>query len=206
MVRHPVRRRIIMLMMLLGNAGLVTSVSTLLFSFANISATVTGLGRAAFLVAGLVILWLVARSQWIDRQMSRVNEWALRRTSLDVKDYASLLNMAEGFTVAELLIGPEDWLANKRLCEADLLDEGLVVLAIRREDGDYVGVPTGNDLICPGDLLIVYGQDQAVDAVQKRGRGAPGEADHRRAVAKEDRRLRRQRMREVRREQEKIDS
>ena len=80
------------------------------------------------------------------------------------------------------------------------------MLAIRREDGDYVGVPTGNDLICPGDLPIVYGQDQAVDAVQKRARGAPGEADHRRAVDKENRRLRRQRMREVRREQEKTDS
>lgn len=203
MVRHPVRRRIIMIMMLLGNAGLVTSISTLLLSFANISTTPTGLRRAAFLVAGLVGLWLVARSQWIDRQMSRVIEWALRRTSLDVRDYASLLNLAEGFTVAELLVREEDWLANKRLREADLLDEGLVVLAIRREDGDYVGVPTGNDLICPGDLLVVYGQDQAVEAVQKRERGAPGEAGHMEAVAKESKRLRRQRMRELRREHEK---
>jgi len=203
MVRHPVRRRIIMLLMLLGNAGLVTSMSTLLLSFVNITTTLSGLSRAALLVAGLLALWLLARSRWIDQQMSRLIEWALRRTSLNVQDYASLLNMSEGFTVAELPIREEDWLAGKRLRDANLPDEGLVVLAIRREDGDYVGVPTGNDLIYAKDSLVVYGQDQAVDALRKRERGSPGEVEHVEAVEKENRRLRSQEMRELRREQEK---
>ncbi|MFW6171384.1 MAG: potassium transporter TrkA, partial [Planctomycetota bacterium] len=64
MVRHPLRRRIIMLMMLLGNAGLVTSISTLLLSFVNVSTTLTGLARGSFLVAGLLTLFLIARSRW----------------------------------------------------------------------------------------------------------------------------------------------
>lgn len=43
-VRHPVRRRIIMLMMLLGNAGIVTVISSLVLSFvtADRDASVTG--------------------------------------------------------------------------------------------------------------------------------------------------------------------
>ncbi|MFW6170650.1 MAG: TrkA C-terminal domain-containing protein, partial [Planctomycetota bacterium] len=127
---------------------------------------------------------------------------ALRHTSLDLRDYANLLNLSEGFTVAEIPVRSRDWLAGKRLWEANLLGEGVVVLAIRRENGDYVGVPTGNDLICAGDLLVVYGQDQRVDSIQKRERGASGEAGHMEAVEKESERLRRQEIREQRRERD----
>jgi hypothetical protein len=98
-VSHPVRRRIIMTLMLLGNAGIVTVVSSLILSFIN-REPAQGLTAALWfrvfvLIGGLVLLWWAAHSQWVDRWMSRVIMRALKRwTNLEIRDYAGLLRLA----------------------------------------------------------------------------------------------------------------
>ena len=77
-VRHPVRRRIVMLLMLLGNAGMVTAVSSLLLTFLEIGeGDVSSSWRLLILAGGIALLWLVARSPWIDRSLSRLINRAL---------------------------------------------------------------------------------------------------------------------------------
>ena len=62
-MQHPVRRRIILLLMLLGNAGFITAVSSLILSFmrtgeaTGVSATVWF--RLGVLAAGLSTLWFL---------------------------------------------------------------------------------------------------------------------------------------------------
>src|SRR3954468_23096849 len=63
-VGHPVRRRIIMWLILLGNAGVVTTMGTLLISFAGRGDTLTAL---AILVGGVVVLGGLSLSQPVDR-------------------------------------------------------------------------------------------------------------------------------------------
>src|SRR5437764_3855568 len=53
-VNHPVRRRIIMTLILLGNAGIVTVLGTLLITFAGDRGV--PIGRVAVLVAGVAVL------------------------------------------------------------------------------------------------------------------------------------------------------
>lgn len=87
---HPVRRRIVMLLMLLGNIGIVTSISSLLLTFINTEGTLQSLLRLLILGIGLLVLWVLATSPWIDRYLSRVIDWALRRwTHLDIRDYVT---------------------------------------------------------------------------------------------------------------------
>ena len=101
-VRHPVRRRIIMLLMLLGNAGIITVMTSLVLSFvpddpqASIAGTVWF--RMALLVGGVTVLWTLANSQWIDRQISWLVARALKRwTDVEVCDYAGLLHLTKGY-------------------------------------------------------------------------------------------------------------
>lgn len=54
---HPIRRRILLLLMLLGQAGVVTAVTSLILSFAEMNISGAMLWRALFLVSGLVLLW-----------------------------------------------------------------------------------------------------------------------------------------------------
>jgi hypothetical protein len=71
-VNHPIRRRILLLLMLLGNAGIVTAVSSLIISFVSLERSGSLVWQIAALVAGLLILWSVANSQWVDRHLSNI--------------------------------------------------------------------------------------------------------------------------------------
>src|SRR3954451_18264435 len=70
-VTHPVRRRIVGGLMLLGSAGLVTAVGSLILSFGG-AHNAQKTERALILVVGLFVLWLVSRSQWVDMRLSRI--------------------------------------------------------------------------------------------------------------------------------------
>lgn len=182
-VNHPVRRRIVMLLMLMGNAGIVTAISSLILSFISQRETETILEKLLLLLVGLAVLWWLANSKWVDRHLSRVIDRALRKyTRLDVRDYASLMHLAGDYRLVELHIGPEDWLANRTLKEAELRDEGLVVLGIRRDDGGYLGGPKGDSMVLPGDTLIVYGRIRNVEELDTRRKDFAGDREHQERV------------------------
>ena len=202
-MRHPARRRIIMLLMLWGNAGLVTSVASLLFSFANVSTSTAAWWRAGALMAGLLVLWLLARSKWLDRYTSRLFKRLLRRWStLDVRDYVSLLDLTGDFSVAETEVEEGDWLADRQLRELRLPDEGVTVLGVRRADGGYLGVPSADEQLFAGDVVVLYGQKEAIESIDQRTRDDGGAASRAASVERENRRKRSQEALERLREEE----
>jgi TrkA-C domain len=183
-VNHPVRRRILILIMLIGNAGIVTEASTLVLSFVGVTTHVEGLLRGAWLVGGLVGLWLVARSAWIERQMLHAMGWALRRwTDLEAFDFVELLELAGGYRVRRIGVDPGDWVEGRRLDDLNLFDEGITVLGIHRPDGSYLGVPRGETTIRAGDRLVLYGRDERLRELEDRRIGEAGSEAHRLAVA-----------------------
>jgi hypothetical protein len=186
-VSHPVRRRIIMWLILLGNAGVITVVGTLVISFAGDRHDT--LLRVAALAAGVIGLGLVAASAPVDRLLTRVIRRALQRwTDLDVRDFSGLLELEGGYTVAELVVEPHDWIAGRTLGELTLRDEGVVVLGIRRPRGPYVGTPDGHATVHAGDVLTLYGREERVVELDRRAHDAEGDRAHANAVA-EQRRL-----------------
>lgn len=181
-VGHPVRRRIVMLLMLLGGAGTVTALGTLVLSFANADSA-QRTNRVGVLVGGLFLLWLVARSEWVDRQLSRVIGRVLDRwTDLTARDYAALLHLSGPWTVAELAVSEGDWSADRTLGELRLRDEGVVVLGITRADGSFVGAPRFDTAIRVQDTLLVYGRAERIEELDRRRRGPEGDATHDEAV------------------------
>lgn len=182
-VRHPVRRRIIMALMLIGNAGLVTAIAALLAGFLGAGGRAATV-RGALLVGGLAFLYALAQSPWVDRHLSRVIERILSRfTDLDVRDYAQLLHVTGDYSVHELSVGEDDWIAERALGELRLTDEGIVVFGVIRHDGTYLGVPTRDTMLLAGDTVLVYGHDDAIGALADRRRGSAGDESHSRGVA-----------------------
>lgn len=188
MMDHPVRRRIVMFLMLLGNAGIVTAISSLILTFA-IDKTQTMMWlRVSILGSGLLLLCLFARSQWVERMLERGIRWGLQRWGrVDAYDYVSLLRLANRFTVSELQVRAGDWVVDRTLAELGLHGEGLTVLGIQRK-GVYIGVPTGTMRILVEDVLLVYGRGESVLALDRRPSGSQGDAAHRLAVEAESRR------------------
>lgn len=184
-VNHPIRRRIVMFLMLVGSAGIVTVIGTVVLSFANADTSERG-ARLGVLVAGLLIVWLVARSGTVDRHLSRLIGRLLRQwTDLDARDYAALLHLSGEYAVIEIAIHAEDWVGGKTLNELRLRDEGIVVLGISRPGGRYVGVPQFDTEIRPGDTLLAYGRSNRLRELDRRRTGPDGDAAHERAVLEE---------------------
>src|SRR4051794_37013058 len=101
-VDHPVRRRIAMWLMWLGNAGIISVVGSLVLSFGGGGPTWR---RLAVIAAGLLVLTLIARSRFVERAMDRMNERLLDRfAGVDARDYAGLLHVRGGWTIDELLV------------------------------------------------------------------------------------------------------
>ena len=186
-VQHPVRRRIILLLMLLGNAGFITAISTLILSFMNLDTQGGSFWlRASALVAGLVLLWIIAHSPWVDRRMSLVISWALRRwTTLEVRDYAGVLHLGNDYAVAELQVQPGDWIADRTLAELRLNDEGVLVLGIEKRDGRYMGAPRGESRAAPHDTLIIYGPTATLADLDRRRAGRVGTIKHMQSVERQ---------------------
>ena len=182
-MKHPIRRRIILTLMLLGNAGIVTVIATLMASLSNSSGGWLIWTRNIGIVAGgVTVLLFIANSQWIDRQMSPFIEWALKRFGrVQACDYASLFRFANGYSISEMLVEEDDWLANRTLIELNLPAEGVMVLGIQRSEG-YVGAPTGKSELRPGDTLILYGMIDRIDELDARKADRDGAAARRAAV------------------------
>ena len=181
---HPVRRRIIRWLMLLGNAGFVAAVSSLLPVFLTHEQGSMGfLARILWLASGLTLMWAISASSWVDAQLSRAIGWALKHwTRLEVWDYSGLLQLGQGYTVSELFVEPENWVAGKNLADIRLSDEGVQVLAIRRVDGEFIGAPTGRTYIRKRDTLITYGLVEHLVELERRHADANGDMAHQRRV------------------------
>ncbi|ARA92185.1 hypothetical protein AWN76_002675 [Rhodothermaceae bacterium RA] len=188
-VGTPVRRRIISLLIWLGSAGIVSAISTLMLSFVEVEGA--RFERMMVLVAGVILLVLLARSQAFSRLLTSVIKRALGRyTSLDVRDYASLLRLRGDYRIAEIDVEPGSWLASRCLGDLDLAAEGVIVLGVTRGDGTYVGAP-GTDLhLVPGDQLIVYGRSHRL--IELAERDMTDEAAHQHAREEHIRDLSRQ--------------
>jgi hypothetical protein len=185
-VNHPVRRRIVTLLMIARSAGLVTILISVMLSFASLESDSQRLWRLVWLTGGVFLLWVVSRRAFFRRHLSRMIEWALQKwTSLDTRDYESLLKLSGQYTVNEFQVTRGGWLADKTLKDCRLFDEGVLILGIYRSDGSYIGAPKGRTQIYAGDTLILYGRQETLRELNQRRNNAQGNMAHDRAVSKQ---------------------
>jgi len=187
-VNHPLRRRVIGTLMLLGNAGIVATASSAILGLRGGGLGGGGWWRGLELVLGLAVLIAVSRSQWIDLRLTRLIGRLLHRfTDLPTRDLDNLLDLSGPYAVSELAVQKGDWLAGRTLHELDLAAEGVMVLGVTRGDGTYVGVPQPQLRLQARDVLVVYGEETVVDELDRRPAGAEGERGHQAAVARQQR-------------------
>lgn len=182
-VRHPVRRRVVMTLMLMGNAGIAAVVASVILTALGPEDAENPALRFVVLAVGIIVIWVAFKSNWVDRQITRLTASALSRwTDLDVRDYAALLHLGDNYVVTELAVETGDWVAGRDLGTLDLRKEGVIVLGVERPDGTYHGAPVAETSIEPGDVLVVYCQRPAIAELDQRSHGAEGDSAHAAAV------------------------
>jgi len=187
-VNNPVRRRILLLLMLLGNAGIVTGIASLIIGFTAEGSEETAWLRIVILASCLAVLWTLSQSHWIDKKLSVVITKFLKRyTLIDTNDYAGLLQLAGDYKISEIGIDKKHWLCGKELKKARLPDEGIIVLGITRKDGTYIGTPKANTEILENDSIIIYGRGETMNHLERRTHTKTGDKDHDRMIRKQKR-------------------
>ncbi len=184
-VNHPVRRKVVAQLMLIGNAGFVVAAAGLIRGFTVTGGGFLGAGgKLLLLAAGLYVLVWGSGRPWIDRRLTGVvARIAARVTELEVRDYAGMLRLHGDYAVAEINVNDGDWLVGRTLSETQIGREGVLVLGLARRDGGYLGAPTGSTLLSAGDILNVYGRVPALQELDERRRGSQGDRAHEEAVA-----------------------
>lgn len=184
-VSHPIRRRIVLWLMTLGNAGIITVVTSLVIGFIGIERE-QSLRRIAVLVAGLILVLLLASWRGLDRLLTRLTARLLTRfTHLDTTDYGNLLRLSHDYGVIELYTREDDWLVGRPLADLHLGQEGVAILGIQRDQGEYLGAPHGTTEIHPGDTVVAYGRLPLLAELDQRHADQAGERAHFEAVAEQ---------------------
>lgn len=170
---HPLRRRVVMTLMLLGNAGIVAAASGLILGFRG-GATGDSVVRVLELVAGLMAIVIVSRNARVDRRLTGWIRVGLHRfTDLPEQDTGELLELPEDRVVAELALREGDWLVGRPLAGIERRREGARVLGIHRSGGAYDDDLTAETTAGPGDVLVLYATRAALGELDRRRAGEP---------------------------------
>lgn len=178
-VKHPVRRRVITILIVTGNAGLVTAVSSLILGFVGTDSAMGQAQNLLLLFACISLLFFAARSKRLDRILSKVISKLLDRfANIRSQSFSRLMTLMGDYEVTEIEVSDSEWLAGKSLAELELQEEGVLVLGILKSDGEYIGVPRGKYELEKDDEIVVYGRSDSIKRISERKPDQQGETEH----------------------------
>ncbi|HER43315.1 MAG TPA: potassium transporter TrkA [Candidatus Eisenbacteria bacterium] len=167
-VNYHNRRRIIKILMLLGNAGIISIITMLIlaFSHGDISETAAKLGLLGIVILGIIIFSVVRGLEtFIDNFIAKR---LARFTQFSMSSFHEMLRLAHGYGVAEIVVPKGHELAGKRLFESNLRENEILVLAVKR-DSVLIPAPKADELIEPEDRLICFGMLKNISAAVQIG-------------------------------------
>ena len=164
-VNYPIRRRIIAILMLFGNLGIVSVLSTLMISFVRTDADFKSIMvQLAWMIGATLIFFAIMLNKHIDRVFCSLIGYVLEKhTFLGGRHYRRLLQLGD-----KLSIGEHQFFAQESLTprDAQAALDGLSILAVKRKSGVTEPFSKDINIINPGDSLILFGQDSAHNSLK----------------------------------------
>jgi hypothetical protein len=164
MLKHPIRRRIIAILMITGNAGTVTMIGT----FAS-SLVIGNFWRTLIVVAsvGAALLLVIRIFKWtgLAKRLHDVAQaWLARHYDFHAPTTEELLRVGQGYGLTRIALHEHSPVCGRYLRDLDLKQRLVTILAIER-GGRFIPVPMGDAKLQAGDMLIVYGTESNVHRV-----------------------------------------
>ena len=189
-INHPVRRRVVRGLMLLGFGASTGMLGTFVVAFARGTDGDWTPGQKMILLScGLGLIWIVYKLEPFERVLEGSIRRALAKsTKLRILDFEEMLKLNKGYTIANLHVEENSWTVNRTLHQLELPHEGILVLSITRENAVVLGTPAPTSRLHQGDRILCYGLDEDLGRLRNRSYGPEGDEQHQ--IAKKPQRLR----------------
>lgn len=171
---NPQRRRIATVLIVLGNAGLVTMIATVASALNPQQALWTKLSESflpfsvprylvpwinlLLIVVALYVIYRVSTNKKFVRKLTGIlRAKIIRKEIFKPVSFEELLLLAGGYGVSKIDVSADNPLIDKTLAESELRKSDIMVLAIVRADVTIPN-PSADTKILPGDELVSFGK------------------------------------------------
>lgn len=155
-INHPVRRKIVTWLMIMGNAGIVTVIVTATSSLASSRGPQLPV-NVLILIIGIFLIYRIATRGKFTRKWEGFIERRLKRSPhFEEGAMEDLLHFLEGYGLVKKILTRESSLIALALHETKLSAKGLLVLGIERGK-TWIPTPKSSEKLREGDHVIVYG-------------------------------------------------
>jgi len=163
-VGHRTRRRIVTILIILGNAGTVTIIATLVASFTQVSGYTWFFIRLAIIVGGIFGLYqLIMRSNVSRRIPAWLQRPIMNRILGEVPAVEEIFRVEKAWAISLVMIEGSSKSIGQSV--ADITAEGdIEILSIDRA-GTYLTRPDLEEKIMEGDRLLVYANRKSVKRI-----------------------------------------
>lgn len=173
-VGHPMRRKIVRWLIIIGSIGVSTSLTTLMIAFAGQSEGIVK-ERLILLVAGVIIFQFLVRSEFLHDIIKRIiKKFLIHRKAAFIADFYEVLGIKHGHSVSKIKIDEGSWMHGKKIKDLGLDQEGTTILVVEKyhalddKETIFFGAPTPDTMLEVGDLLTVYGITDSCNCLSQR--------------------------------------
>jgi len=163
-VGNKTRRRIVTILIILGNAGTVTVIATLVASFTQVSGYMWFFIRLAIIIGGIFGLYqLIIRSNVGQRFLDWLQKPILNRILRRVPAVEEILHVEKDWAISLVMMKGSS--KSIGLSVADITARGdIEILSIDR-GGNYLTRPNWDEKIMEEDRLLVYANRKSVKQI-----------------------------------------
>lgn len=163
-VGNRTRRRIVTILIILGNAGMVTVIATLVASFTQVSGYAWFFIRLAIIIAGIFGLYqLIIRSNFGRRIPAWLQRPVMNRILKEAPAAEEIFHVEKDWAISLVMIKGSSNIIGLSVTDITA-EEDIEVLAIDRA-GTYLTRPNWDEKIAEGDRLLVYANRKSVKRI-----------------------------------------
>lgn len=169
-MQHEVRRRIILHLIIAGNIGLTSALAAIVVSLMSMDGDSTETAVKIVATAlGMILVAVAMNLKIVKKYLDKLMRISLLKAGVArAQDYNLLLNVDQGYCISETILEESHSFVGKALWETRPADYGVIILGIEKDGGEYLGAPNKDTVLCAGDMALIYGHADNIEAFTKK--------------------------------------
>jgi hypothetical protein len=161
---NDIRRKIVVVLMILGNAGLITVITTIVISFGRTNVAPL-LANVGIVLMVLFILFKLFTHKGITKFLNdKIESHLEKKPPFQKRPIEEVVRIAKDYGIAEVSIKSNCQDLGKTLSESSFRENDILILAIERENA-VIPAPKATDRINDNDTLICYGKLSNIEQI-----------------------------------------